>query len=80
MPVLRSLVSRAVLLGAVSTLWSCATRDVPARYPASSAASEQAATPPLPSVTTSLEDEPPLVDEAYGGPRTPDHGAHHHGH
>lgn len=88
------LVLHAALLTS-SLLLGCATREVPARYPASSAAAPDAQQAVPLAVTTSLKQDPPLPGDAQDGwerlhddnnaqPAAPaphsHHGHHHHGH
>lgn len=62
----------------------CASRDVPARYPATSAASPKGAAGPVLHVTKSLEGDPTGGDyeKPDAGSENPHahHGGHHHGH
>jgi hypothetical protein len=73
----------AGLLGIVA----CASREVPASYPKSSAASPQAAPGPVQPVTRALASDPPMPGAASTGssglgpaPAQQGHEGHHHGH
>ncbi len=77
------------LLMLVAALAGCAPRTLPASFPASSAASPQAAEAPSPRIGVALSEEPPLPGEPAAGwvglePAGPRRGAdphqHHHHH
>lgn len=83
----------ALLAALAAACGGCASREVPASFPPSSAASERAGEAPPAVVTASLDAEPPLSDDEAGthaehGPSTRDasgptptqHGGGHHGH
>jgi len=82
--------SRWLVIGLILAASSaCASRSVPGRYPAQSAASPQASAAPVAVVTRALAGDPPLPGEDHTGwaglapkPGKPksSHGAPHHGH
>jgi outer membrane protein, heavy metal efflux system len=62
-PPLMSLREWACVLGAVAGLSACRSRELPARFPDSSPASPEAAAARPATVTTALDEEPPLPGE-----------------
>ena len=76
------------LLPVTAALAGCTPRAVPASFPASSAASPQAAEAPAPRVGIALAEDPPLPGESTegwyglepkGGQGAQPHHHHHHG-
>lgn len=66
-----------VLLATLAALSGCASRRVPAAFPRSSAASEQASEAPPAEVTATFADEP---SQPAAPALAPDHHGGHHGH
>ncbi|AUX28690.1 MULTISPECIES: hypothetical protein [Sorangium] len=85
----RHLAGPNALLMLVVALAGCAPRSVPASFPASSAASPQAAEAPSPRIGVALAEDPPLPGEPTAGwvglepasaPGADPHQHHHHHH